>query len=115
MASKKSLTEAGMAATSKFFTVAQEEKPQEEPKRLVVGKSTSDEEKPVKTANTKPQKRVFSFRADEDLVKKWRTYAAACPGMKVDDLGALALQEYIESHPLTGAAKKFYEDTLKTL
>ena len=71
--------------------------------------------KPVKTANTKPQKRVFSFRADEDLVKKWRTYAAACPGMKVDDLGALALQEYIESHPLTGAAKKFYEDTLKTL
>lgn len=110
MASKKSLTEAGMAATSKFFTVAQEE-----PKQSKAKKSASSEEKPVKTANTKSQKRVFSFRADEELVKQWRTYAAACPGMKVDDLGALALQEYIESHPLTGSAKKFYEDKLKTL
>lgn len=97
----------------KTFTIAREEKPQEPPKKLYVGKSTSAEEKPVKTANTKPQKQVFSFRAEKELVKQWRTYAAACPGMKVDELGRLALQEYIENHPLTGAAKKFYQEAMK--
>ena len=91
------------------MTVTVEEKPV--PGRTLIISPT--EEKPVKTANTKPQKQVFSFRAEKELVKQWRTYAAACPGMKVDELGRLALQEYIENHPLTGAAKKFYQESMK--
>ena len=126
MASKrqKELEAAGMAFTRKFFSAADEEDaqeaakgqaepPQEEPEPVKAEKHTARERKPVKTANTNPQKQVFSFRAEKELVKQWRTYAAACPGMKVDELGRLALQEYIENHPLTGAAKKFYQEAMK--
>lgn len=70
--------------------------------------------KPAEKANTKPDKVVFSFRAERELVKQWRAYAASCLGMKVDDLGVLAMQEYIRNHPLSGVFKEFYEEKMKS-
>ncbi len=70
--------------------------------------------KPTEKANTKPDKVVFSFRAERELVKQWRAYAASCLGMKVDDLGVLAMQEYISNHPLSGVFKEFYEKKMNS-
>lgn len=56
----------------------------------------------------KAQKKVFSFRAEVDQVDSWRVWADA-KGMKVDELGTLALTEYIKKHSLTEDQRQIYE------
>lgn len=69
------------------------------------------------TTTTKPQpkkkdsqlpKKVFSFRTDADSADTWRLWASA-KGLKVDDLGTLAITEYIKRHPLTETEKQIYD------
>lgn len=105
MSKKKDFTSAG-EAMDKFFSGSDEssqevyqtiieEKPQEEDKK------SSEEEK-------KTLKKVFSFRAEIEKVDDWRLWANA-KGVKVDDLGEKALEEYIRRHPLKGDQKTIYE------
>lgn len=89
-------------------------KPQEASEAIKPIQTMPDATKPAEKANTKPDKVVFSFRAERELVKQWRAYAASCLGMKVDDLGVLAMQEYIRNHPLSGVFKEFYEEKMKS-
>lgn len=46
--------------------------------------------------------KVFSFRGWKDEVDYWRLYAAV-KGLKIDELGSAAINEYIKRHPVTGA------------
>lgn len=72
------------------------EKPKKEPRN-----------KPEK-GQEKPKKKVFSFRADEVSVDSWRVWADA-KGIKVDELGEKAINEYINKHALTADQKKIYD------
>lgn len=89
-------------------------KPQEAPQAEETINHTGNMLKPAEKTNIKPDKVVFSFRAERELVKQWRAYAASCLGMKVDDLGELAMQEYIRNHPLSGVFKEFYEKKMES-
>ena len=55
-----------------------------------------------KSKSKNNQKKVFSFRSDADDVAKWRGYAKV-KGVPVDELGTLAMSEYIENHPMSEA------------
>lgn len=107
MASKKMdrLKTAG-ADMDKFFTGATES-PTESPKRSTKRNTKTVKEEP-KEEPQKAQKKVFSFRAEVDQVDSWRVYADA-KGMKVDELGEKALQEYIKKHSLTEDQRQIYE------
>ena len=107
MASKKRdrLKTAG-ADMDKFFTGATES-PTESPKRSTKRNTKTVKEEP-KEEPQKAQKKVFSFRAEVDQVDSWRVYADAT-GMKVDELGTLALTEYIKKHSLTEDQRQIYE------
>lgn len=107
MASKKMdrLKTAG-ADMDKFFTGATES-PTESPKRSTKRNTKTVKEEP-KEEPQKAQKKVFSFRAEVDQVDSWRVYADA-KGMKVDELGTLALTEYIKKHSLTEDQRQIYE------
>ena len=48
------------------------------------------------------QKKVFSFRSDADDIAFWRGYAKV-KGVPVDELGTLAMNEYLANHPMTDA------------
>ena len=116
-ASKKDkITAAGASTFDKFFTQSKQEpaeQPQEELQEAKADKSTPAPIKAQEKAQSAPKKKVFSFRADPDMMAAWRIYADAC-GMKVDELGAAALQEYIKRHPLkTEEQKQIYEIKLK--
>lgn len=87
MATKKSLAGGAATATAKIFSNAQAKK--------------------IKTS-----KQVFSFRGETDDVKAWRLYATVT-GTKVDDLGSLAMQEYLKNHPLKGAEKALFDERMK--
>ena len=52
--------------------------------------------------------KVFSFRAPIETVDSWRVWADA-KGLKVDELGTLALTEYIKKHSLTEDQRQIYE------
>lgn len=110
MASKKmdKLKEAG-AGMDKFFTGASEttEKATETTKKNTRGRAKAQPEEPSEEPK-KAQKKVFSFRAEVDQVDSWRVWADA-KGLKVDELGTLALTEYIKKHSLTEDQKKIYE------
>lgn len=67
---------------------------------------------PAKIEDKKSEKKVFSFRGDKEDVKAWRLYATVT-GLKVDDLGSIAMQEYIASHPLKGAEKALFDEKMK--
>lgn len=97
MANKKDLNKGAAAATAKLFSNTG--KPQ-----------SAQPQSSVK--NSKKEKRVFSFRGEEGNIKAWRLYATVT-GTKVDDLGSLALQEYIENHPLKGAEKALFDEKMK--
>lgn len=56
----------------------------------------------------KPQKKVFSFRAEAESADNWRLWADA-KGMKVDEMGTAAFTEFIENHPLTADEQTIYE------
>ena len=139
MASKKldKLKTAG-ADMDKFFSGADQADPEEKGEIKVVFKGSGKRETPVSTPDYKPtmgfkmdekkptkgrsktakekpsespqkaQKKVFSFRAEVDQVDSWRVWADA-KGIKVDELGTLALTEYIKKHSLTADQKKIYE------
>lgn len=108
-AKKKDLKSGASSVMDKFFSDAQD------------GSQTASEKKgeemdtqKVKTpqrASRKSQKVSFSFRADSEEVKGWRVYAKV-KGLKVDDLGEKALEEYIKRHKLTEAEKTVYEARL---
>lgn len=71
------------------------------------------EEKKVISNIPKGEKKVFSFRSDPENVKRWRAYAKAKIGMTPDELGTLAIEEYISNHALVGAEKRYFEDSMK--
>lgn len=103
MASKKmdKLKEAG-AGLDKLFSGASES-PTEPAKR----NTKTVKEEPTESPQ-KAQKKVFSFRAEVDQVDSWRLWADA-KGLKVDELGTLALTEYIKKHSLTEDQRQIYE------
>lgn len=80
---KKNLNNA-LNATDKFFSAAHEE-------------DTSKKE--LKKASI-GEKIVFSFRSSKSNVESWRIYANV-KGMKVEDLGAAAFDEYMKKYPLS--------------
>ncbi len=107
--SKKSETmaAAGAGVFDKFFSQTQQEpriSPQKATEEVKVENSTPEPLKGQNEPNLKAKK-VFSFRADQEKATSWRAYADA-RGMKMDQLGAAAFEEYIAAHPLTGADQK---------
>ena len=102
MASKKDLNNKAAAATAKMFSGSGKE-----PKKEPVKETT-----PGKEEKSKTDKQVFSFRGQKDDVKAWRLYATVT-GMKVDDLGSLAMREYLAAHPLKGAEKALFDEKMK--
>ena len=107
MASKKmdKLKSAG-ANMDKFFSEASESVT-ESPKKTTKRNTQAEPEK-VTESPQKAQKKVFSFRAEVDQVDSWRVWADA-KGLKVDELGTLALTEYIKRHSLTEDQRQIYE------
>lgn len=105
MASKKNLNSGAAAATAKLFSGnnTPEEKVTQE-KKATQPKSQAK--------NDKVEKQVFSFRGEINSVKAWRLYATIS-GIKVDDLGSLAMQEFIAAHPLKGAEKALFDEKMK--
>ena len=68
--------------------------------------SKKDAERRITTkGKSKDAVKVFSFRSWTDEVEEWRLYAHV-KGMKVDELGAAAMDEYIKRHPLTEGEKQ---------
>ena len=100
MATKKNLNEVAAAETAKIFT----NKKSTQSKK----KNTAVEDH----VNAKTEKKVFSFRGEEDHVKAWRLYATVT-GTKVDELGSLAMEEYLANHPLKGAEKALFDEKMK--
>ena len=107
MASKKidKLKEAG-AGMDKFFSEASESST--ETTKKSTKRNTKAEPEKVTESPQKAQKKVFSFRAEVDQVDSWRVWADA-KGLKVDELGTLALTEYIKKHSLTEDQRQIYE------
>lgn len=110
MASKKDML-SGASVYDKFFSSQDAQDVPEETEDHAVSKPSNAKQKRPEKAQ-KSVKKVFSFRCEEESVNAWRVYADAA-GMKVDDLGSLALQEYIENHPLTGDQKKIFDLKMK--
>ena len=71
-------------------------------------KKTKGKDTKAKTKDAVKPKKVFSFRADGDKVDQWRLQAKA-RGMKVDQLGEKALEEYIKKHKLTENQQQIYD------
>lgn len=107
MASKKldKLKTAG-ADMDKFFSGASES-PTETTKKPARRNTKTAKEVPTEKPQ-KAQKKVFSFRAEVEAVDSWRVWADA-KGLKVDELGTLALTEYIKKHSLTEDQRQIYE------
>ena len=122
---KKNLTEAAQAATAALFSNVSEssQTAQEGRQDVRTGESlgnAKDAQKGVKTALTRRERnkgkngddvKVFSFRSWVDEVESWRLYAQV-KGMKVDDLGAAAMREYIKRHPVTDEERQYQEAAL---
>lgn len=114
MATKKNLTSAAQAATNHLFTGASEgsESAQEGRSPVKMNKPSSASKKPEKAVPEAQGRRmtgkgkkiddtkVFSFRGWKDEVDQWRLYASA-KGMKIDEVGSAAMNEYIKRHPIT--------------
>lgn len=94
MSSKDRLKNSAAVATAKLFSGAVEQEPKKSPAKKEV-------------------KKVFSFRGDETKVKAWRLYASIS-GQKVDDLGSLAMEEYLANHPLEDLEKKLFDERMKS-
>ena len=79
------------------------------------GKSSTERktaEKVVKMA-AEPVK-VFSFRGAVRDVDQWRLYAAI-RGVKVDEIGAAAMREYIKRHPLSAEEKALFDKRVESM
>lgn len=104
---KDAMRQAG--SLDKFFSEAQ--KSSEDASEVKAEeKSSKDKEEAQKDAeeSQKKKKKSFSFRADPEKVDSWRVYAIA-KGLKVDDLGEKALQEYVKRHKLNEAEQAVYD------
>lgn len=101
MVSNNNLKKAASDASSKFFSSAE---------KITTKKKNTPIETQVKGKKA-ATKQVFSFRGEKEDVKAWRLYAAIT-GMKVDDLGSLAMKQYLENHPLKGAEKALFDEKL---
>lgn len=91
---KKNLNSA-LNATDKFFSAANQ----------------GDTEKKENKKSTAGEKIVFSFRSPKSSVESWRIYANV-KGMKVEDLGAAALDEYMKKHPLSNEEQAVFNTLL---
>lgn len=91
---KKNLNNA-LNATDKFFTATDKE----------------DTSKKDNKKATVSEKIVFSFRSPKSSVESWRIYASV-KGMKVEDLGAAALEAYMEQHPLSDEEQAVFNTLL---
>ena len=100
------LKEEAEAGMDKFFSGASESST-ETTKKPAKRNTKTEPEKPTESPQ-KAQKKVFSFRAEVDQVDSWRVWADA-KGLKVDELGTLALTEYIKKHSLTEDQRQIYE------
>ena len=105
MATKRKLAEEANNLDMLFFTDT--ETGQSQPEETKV-KKTKGNTKTAKTEDSVKPKKVFSFRADGDKVDHWRLQAKA-RGMKVDQLGEKALEEYIKRHKLNENQQKIYD------
>ena len=105
---KNNLTDAVQAATAGMFGNAPESV-QESRKEDQTDKSSGD----AKAAENglKRLKTVFSFRTWKDEIDDWRTYAKA-KGLKVDELGAAAMREYVKRHPIKDEERKYQDAAL---
>lgn len=101
MANKNSLSKAAASTGSKFFSGSESGK---------AIKDVSSVKNQLK--EEKVPKQVFSFRGDKNDVKAWRLYANIT-GIKVDDLGSLAMKEYLENHPLEDIEKALFDERMK--
>lgn len=112
------LKDAG-SSLDKLFTGASEttEKASETTKKTTKRNTKTEPEKvtesPQKAQEGKKPRvidthKVFSFRAPRETVDSWRVWAEA-KGLKVDELGTLALTEYIKKHSLTADQRQIYE------
>lgn len=129
---KKSLTAAAQAVTDKFFTKTEDQQEgvlddaqaaQEGRQDVRTGESsgrTKDAQKGAQAAQMRRERnkgkngddvKVFSFRSWADEVESWRLYAQV-KGVKVDDLGAAAMREYIKRHPVTDEERQYQEAAL---
>lgn len=125
----KNLTAAAQAVTDKFFSAQEDQQgsvnnaaqaAQESRQNVRTGKSSpaqKDAEKAGKTAQERrvtskgkvgADTKVFSFRSWIDEVDGWRSYAAV-KGLKIDELGAAAMNEYIKRHPITDVERTLQE------
>lgn len=89
---KKNLNDA-INATEKLFT-HREDTSKKENQKAPVG-----------------EKIVFSFRSPKNSVESWRIYANI-KGMKVEELGAAALDEYMKQHPLSNEEQAVFNTLL---
>lgn len=91
---KKNLNNA-LNATDKFFSAANRE----------------DTQKPENKKAPVGEKIVFSFRSPKSNVESWRIYANL-KGMKVEELGTAALDEYMKKHPLSDEEQAVFNTLL---
>ena len=87
-----------------------------------VDKVPAQSAEPVKAAGKASQTAtVFSFRASHADSARWKAYAKARQGMTLAEIGAAAMDEYMERHALTAAEVALYDlemrraDMLKSL
>ncbi len=126
MATKNSLNKAAEAVTARFFSRADEdqqdvvENPSESRQegRQAVGSSkvSAEPEKAVrgrKKTVSEPMK-VFSFRGTVQDVDQWRLYASI-RGVKVDEIGAAAMREYLKRHPLSSEEKALFDKRIENM
>lgn len=120
---KKNLAAAAQAVTNQFFSSEEDpqestnevgqtakESYQEAPKQKSIKQKTNEQTR-KKTAD--PVK-VFSFRGLARDVDQWRMYASI-RGVKVDEIGSAAMQEYIKRHPLSAEEKALFDKRLEIL
>lgn len=98
---KKDLTAAAQAVTNQFFSANEEQQ------------SNERSEKKQSKGHTEPVK-VFSFRSAVQAVDQWRLYASI-RGVKVDEIGTTAMEEYLERHPLTGEEKALFDKRIEMM
>jgi len=113
---KKNLNAAAEHVAGKLFSAAAADEATEVAAKrsakvnLQKSHSQASEDNPT---SDKPKKKVFSFRADPDDIKVWRTYANVLKvkGQPADQIWSAAISEYIKKHPLSGSEKDLYEST----
>ena len=84
------------------------QKSQKALKRSKIRKDVEKNQKTENKPNTKPQKQVFSFRANLSDISIWKAYATAA-GKTMENIGTAAINEYIRRHRLNEAEQAVFE------